>query len=314
MQQGIAHCEIELKGGGVAEFFDIAAGLERGNEEAEAGYADGEGIEVDAVNGIEGILGEDAGVGPRFFLQPEGEESLERAEEKVTGAAGGIDEADFPEAEGLDGGSEGAVENELLDKVRSLEEGVALLGFYGEVLIEIAQETGAPFGIGEVVVQLASLLIARPPEEDELVAEISAGTELPERIVLLIQEVPEAGEGSEFFKIIFEVIAISRVVIFFLTKVEDLLVIGLLPTFPRTRQAGRLDEFLIFQKAREDTGQNPSDGNLGALAGEPFAEGEGGALAVFCFAVALVEVTLKFRGLFASGEEVVLDTLDPGFE
>jgi hypothetical protein len=77
MQQGISHSQVKLEGGGVAEFFDIAASLERGDEEAEARDADGEGIEIDAVNGIEGVLGEDAGIGPRFFLQPEGEETLE---------------------------------------------------------------------------------------------------------------------------------------------------------------------------------------------------------------------------------------------
>jgi hypothetical protein len=230
----------------------------------------------------------------------------------VTGAAGGIDEADFPEAEGLDSRGEGPVENELLDKVRGLEKGVALAGGFREVLVKITEEAGIPLGIGEVVNELARLFIMLAPEEDELTAENTIGPELPERVVFFIKEVPETGEGGEFFEVILEVVALLLKRVF--AKVEDLLVIGFLKSFPRTGELGRSDEFLILQKACEDTGENPGDRNLRALAGEPFIESEGGSFTFFGLLVSFVEWGPKFRCLFAPGKEVVFDSLDPGNE
>ena len=83
-------------------------------------------------------------------------------------AAGGINHPHDAEAESLDGRGEGAVEDELLDEVGRLEEGVSLAGGFGEVLVEVAEETGVPVRIGEIVNQLPGFGIGLPPEIEEV--------------------------------------------------------------------------------------------------------------------------------------------------
>ena len=60
------------------------------------------------------------------------------------------------EAELFDRGVEGVVEDELLDKLRGLEQGIGLAGGLGEILVEVPQEPGVPLGVGEVVVDSPS--------------------------------------------------------------------------------------------------------------------------------------------------------------
>lgn len=82
---------------------------------------------------------------------PGTEQSVERTQQEVAGAAGGIDQGRTGKAEGLDGRREGAVEDELLDEVGRLEQGVGVLGVLGQVLVEIAEESRRPRRIGEIV-------------------------------------------------------------------------------------------------------------------------------------------------------------------
>ena len=105
-----------------------------GEQQPEAGDGDDVRVQVHAEDLIERVLGEDARHFARQGFLPEGEEPRKAAEQKVTGAAGRIDHPHDSEAEGLDGRGEGAVENELLDEDRGLEQGVAFPGGFGQVL------------------------------------------------------------------------------------------------------------------------------------------------------------------------------------
>src|SRR5215510_11402316 len=97
-------------------------------------------------------------------MQPFVEEALERPEQKVARAAGGVDEAHVLEAEDGDGRFEGAVEDELLDELGGLEEGKALAGLLGEFLIQVSQEASVPRRVGEIVYQFASFRDHLTPE------------------------------------------------------------------------------------------------------------------------------------------------------
>ena len=140
------------EGGGVGQAFDVA-GLERRHQQAEAGDGDGVGVEIDAVNTVQGLLHGVAQVASRLVPGPHIEQALESAEQEVAGTAGGIDQAHFLVAEFIQRRRQGAIENEFLDELRGLQQGVALAGGFREVLVEIAQEAGVPGRVGEVVGQ-----------------------------------------------------------------------------------------------------------------------------------------------------------------
>ena len=134
-----------------------------GEHEAEAGDGDGEGVLVYAVDRGQGVCDQHPVVSRRRLRLPRGEEAAECAQKEVAASAGGVDDAQPArevrvakggrrlKAELLDRGVEGVVEDELLDELRGLEEGVGLAGGLGEILVEVAQEAGVPVGVGEIV-------------------------------------------------------------------------------------------------------------------------------------------------------------------
>jgi len=94
------------------------------------------------------------------------QKALESPEKEVARAAGGVDELEALEPVLLDSLCESAIENELLDEDRSLEECVLLLSVHGEVLVEVTEEAGIEVGVGEVVDQVAVGVLC-PPESEQ---------------------------------------------------------------------------------------------------------------------------------------------------
>ena len=126
------------------------------------------------------------------------QESVECAEQEVARAACRIDDAqdarqvrraraDRGQAELFDGRVEGVVEDELLDELGGLQQGVGLLGCLGEVLVEVAEEAGVPVGVGEVVDDLA-VLAAAAPEGQQVLGGLVGGGDRPHGVVGLIEE------------------------------------------------------------------------------------------------------------------------------
>jgi hypothetical protein len=70
----------------------------------------------------------------------------------------------FAKADLVDGRGEGAVEDELFDKLGRLQQRVTLAGGLGQVLVQVAQKAGVPRGVSEVVGQRTSVRIDLLPE------------------------------------------------------------------------------------------------------------------------------------------------------
>ena len=119
-----------------------ARGLERGDGEPEAGDRDGERVEVDAVDRVERRL--DAGLDFQAgrVPVPAVEQAVEGAEQEVAGPAGRVDELEAFQGPLLQRWFEGAVEDELLDEDRGLQQRVGVLRVLGQVLVQVAEEPG----------------------------------------------------------------------------------------------------------------------------------------------------------------------------
>src|SRR5699024_11087786 len=123
--------------------------LHEGDDEAEAGDGHGEGVDVHTVDRTHGLAGTFPGVESGFLLRPLVEESLEGADEEVARTAGRVDELKALKGTFGQGRGQGAVEDELLDEHGGLAQGVLLLGVGGEVLVQVAQETGVQLRVVE---------------------------------------------------------------------------------------------------------------------------------------------------------------------
>lgn len=133
------------------------------------------------------------------MLLPLLEQAVEGTEDEAARAAGGIDHLDHVVAELFDRRREREVEDELLDELRGLEQGVGLASRLGEVLVEVAKETGIPLPIDKVVGQAASLA-APAPKADQLLGGVMRERNLVERVVPLVEERLadlSAGDGVE---------------------------------------------------------------------------------------------------------------------
>ena len=136
--------------------------LQRGDREAEAGDGDGEGVEVDAVDRVEGRLHAGLDFQAGGVAVPAVEQAVEGAEQEVAGSAGGVDEPEAFEGALCQRWFEGAVEDELLDEDRGLQQGVGVLRVLGQVLVQVAEEPGGQRTIREVVHERAVLAPASP--------------------------------------------------------------------------------------------------------------------------------------------------------
>ena len=114
--QGVAGEHVDAEAGGVLERA-ASGGVERGDGEPEPRDGDGERVEVDAPDRVQGLLHALSGAQAGGFGVPAGEDATERAEQEVSGAAGGVDELEAVEWAVVQGGGEGAVEDELFDEL-----------------------------------------------------------------------------------------------------------------------------------------------------------------------------------------------------
>ena len=84
-------------------------------------------------------------------LVPAVQQSVEGAEQEVAGPAGRVDELEAFERAFLQGWFQGAVEDEFLDEDRGLQQRVGVLGVLGQVLVQVAEETGGQRRVRKVV-------------------------------------------------------------------------------------------------------------------------------------------------------------------
>ena len=146
MQQRVADGDLGTQVGRVGEPRD-AAGLHGSDEQAEPGDRDGERVEVDAADRVEAALDERADVAAGLALAPVARAAGAKAPSRKwpEPQVGSISRR-LGEAELVDRRLERAVEDELLDELRRLQQRVLLLRRLGEILVEVAEEARAQSG------------------------------------------------------------------------------------------------------------------------------------------------------------------------
>ena len=119
----------------------------------------------------------------------------------MAAAAGGIDDAEAVrealvavrgfgvEAELLDRGVERVLEDELLDEIRGLQEGVLFTDVVGQSFVEIAKEARIPLIVLEVMDEHA-VPVNGAPELDQVFEREGGGPDYRHRVVGLVEQAP----------------------------------------------------------------------------------------------------------------------------
>ena len=200
----------------------------------------------------------------------EREETMESTQREVAGAAGGINHPHNLVAERFDGRRERAVENELFDELRGLQQSEAFLGVFGKVLVEVAQETGVEIRIAEVVGERRVLQILPRfgvellPEFQQQLRAVAAQPEAPDRIVSIVKEGRQTGQPANGAENVVEILAVTlgRV----LAEVNRMLVAGQCQPRAGTGKIGGVSQqAVVFEETNEDAGENPRHRCLGKL-------------------------------------------------
>ena len=92
-------------------------------------------------------------------------------------------------------GVERPVEDELLDELRRLQQGVLLAGLLGEVLVQVAQEARVAVLDLERPLEAAGLGVDLPPELQQLHRRIADGANGPERRLALGEQIARRRES-----------------------------------------------------------------------------------------------------------------------
>jgi len=194
-------------------------------------------------------------------LEAQLEQAMEGSQEEVPGSASRVDELHFLVPEGLDRGSQRAVEDELLDELGRLKERVLLARCFRQVLVEVSEKAGVPGGIGEVMVGRSRVRIHALPEPQKLGRPVSREPNQPQRVVLLIEELGRRGKSLDGAKDVEEVLAVglSKVRL----EVERVLIESVLAPLAAARDSRNFDELVVLEKSHEDRPQDPGDGDLG---------------------------------------------------
>ena len=145
VQQRVAAGEVDPKRRRIGQPRD-AAGPQRRHQQPEPGDGHGVGVEVHAVHAVQGPLDKFAIVRAGLGLAASGRGAggSARAGSARCRRSGRSCGSLRPSAELVDGRIERAVEDELLDELRRLQQGVLLAGRLGEVLVQVAQEPRVP--------------------------------------------------------------------------------------------------------------------------------------------------------------------------
>ena len=161
-------------------------------QQPEPGDRDRIGVQIHAVNAVEGPLHEHRDLRARLLPPPSIDQPSKATEQKVPAAAGRVDHLEtvvgmqpaigqqpllishLGQPKLLDRRVERAVEDELLDEDGRLQQRVLLAGGLGEVLVEIAQEPRVPLRVGEIVDEHAGVGVDPLEERDQVPGGVAA--------------------------------------------------------------------------------------------------------------------------------------------
>ena len=291
-----------------------AAGLERGDQQPEAGDGDGVGVEVHAEDLIQGALGQRAGVGAGLVRHPQLEQPPKGPEQEMAGAAGGVDEAHLAETELFDGRGEGAVEDEFLDELRGLEQGVTLARGLGEVLVKVPEKAGVPVGVGEIMDQRPGVRVYPLPETQEPGGPVAGGPQGPEGVVLGVEQLGGGRVGTHLVEAVEQVVAVRMGAPVRVAEVQFVLIQGALAPLAGAGQQRCLDEGVVLQEAHKDAAQDPGDRGLGEEGLAPDLVGVAGAPGLLRGPILVPQARVDLRHGPHPIAQVVLQLLEQALE
>ena len=127
MQQAVANGDVNREIRCIVESVHIT-GLQGSHQQSETRDGHGKGVQVHARHGIQRLLRHVAPVAVGLRARPFIHHAVKATEQKVTRAAGGVDQAHHLVAKCADGGGQRAVEDEFFDELGRLQQGVAFAG------------------------------------------------------------------------------------------------------------------------------------------------------------------------------------------
>ena len=292
-QQAVARGEVEFPRIALLVQFLDATGLHRSQEEAETSDRNGERVDVHAEDAIERILGRDDGVVDVLLrLHPLVEQAVECPEQEVPGTTGGVDQAQVLQPELVEGVGERSVEDELLDELRGLFQGVFLLGVFGQVLVQITQKTGLgsqilidinqglsrasgraerAFQSPRLGVDLSKILQKSPRH-------IPAGINCPQWGFPFGEQLGRRRDLADLGEDVFQVFPVGLVRM--LPEEEFVGSFGQFAPVALPCQPALVDEVVVFHEPDEDAGQHPRHGDLIEIVFPPFLVALGDAASV----------------------------------
>lgn len=159
-----------------------------------------------------------------------------------------------------DGRHQGVLQDELLDELGCLQQGVALAGVLGEILVEVAQQAGVPVR-GRKTVEQRTLFVLGLEEVAERLATVAAHRDLPQRVAVLGEEVGAAGQLADLAEDPLEVLPVVVA-----TVGPEVVQIGGLhpqPVLAPAREIRALQQAVVLEIAHEHASQHPGDRHLG---------------------------------------------------
>jgi hypothetical protein len=137
VQERISTGHIDVKQRRIGDPGNVTT-TQRGKEKTKASYRRGEWVDVYAVDTIQGSLQQHSGVRSRFRFDPPVKDAAKAAQEKMATSASRINHPETIEPELVKGWIKRAIQNELFDEFRRLQERISVAGFLGKVLIQVA--------------------------------------------------------------------------------------------------------------------------------------------------------------------------------
>ena len=193
--------------------------------------------------------------------------------------AGWVDQVDFFERVDAERRRQRAVQDEGLDELRRLQQGIAFPRCFRQVLVQVAQESRVPVGVCEVVDQCPGVGIGGAEEAHQLLAHVGRDRSC-QQDALDFHHVRQARQAACHREHVAQVVVVrcGRVLQIegFLTRHSGL------ASGIRARDQRRVEQVVVFAEADEHASQHPRHGGLGELRLSPSFQGLGCPSSVAC--------------------------------
>ena len=275
VQQRVADGQVGSRSPGASRSAVIPHACERRDQQPEAGDRHRERVEVHAVDRVERPLRRGTRRSRRrLACAPSSSNSRANAPSRKwpEPQAGSISRT-VSQPELLDRRLERAVEDELLDELRRLQQGVLLARRLGEVLVEVAEEAVSSAGSVKSWTSCAGVRVDPLPEARAAPSPRRRETAEPEqRVVPLVEEVARPGQRRGLVEAREQVLAVGVAAGARGSTVSCRRAPALARLRPAPEQERPVDEAVVLQEAHEHAGEHPGDGRLRDGVGPPLLQ------------------------------------------